>query len=242
MKIWTWQLVLLTSIFIVSIMAAGCSVQSSTTHEITPTATPLYKTYNGTISKYMPAISAMDGFSIAEKDALSWKNDAISGSIIGGVTDLNESIPINGKTTKWTYFFTSPSSNTTPDTRIIIVYGDGTIFNSQIGINTELNPAGLGDYSEVYRKANWKVDSTQAVQIALPLFKTKYNMDAVGAFYQLIDNRANSTDKADFYWEIVLLGPSKDNSTPILFSNNKLYIYIDAATGANITDPHLTAT
>lgn len=66
----------------------------------------------------------MDGFTIAEKEALSWKNDAISRDIIGTAIDPNENIPINGKTTKWTYFFTSPSSKKEFDSLIIIVYGD----------------------------------------------------------------------------------------------------------------------
>lgn len=108
-----------------------------------------------------------------------------------------------------------------------------TISNSEKGINLTSNPDGLGYSNEVNRKTGWKVDSTQAVQTALTLFKTKYDLDAVYAGYILTDNRANGTDKDDFYWEIVLIGQSNNNSTLALFSNNKLYVYIDPATGGD---------
>jgi hypothetical protein len=232
----------LISIAILSILVTGCTTGSLTTSEITPTVTPLYNSFNGTVSKNIPIISAMDGFSVAEKEALSWKSDAISGDIIGTVIDPNENLPINGKTTKWLYFFSSPPSKNPLDSLIIVVYGDGTISNSQKGPNNIFNPDGLGYYNETHLKADWNVDSTQAVQTALKLFKTKYNMDAVAAGYTLTDNRTNGMDNDNFYWEIVLLGPSNDTSMPALFSENKLRVYIDATTGAVITDPHLTDT
>lgn len=233
MKFGIWQFILLISVMAVSTMAAGCSFESSTSPQAAPTATPSPGDYNPANSINVPTISAMEGFPLAEKEALSWRKDATSGSIIGTAIDPNEKVPIDGKTTKWTYFFSSPSSKN--DSLIVIVYGDGRITNSEKVITTSPNPGGLGYSGEVDRIAGWKVDSTQAVQTALRLYRTKYGVDADSAGYVLTDSRASGKNGSDFYWEIGLFGP------PDLFTGNEMTVYVDPTTGDVIAGPHSTA-
>ena len=183
-------------------------------------------------------ISAMDGYETAEKAALAWNNDSVLAGVIGYTAKGSgeENVTIDGNCASWMYDFTSLSAASEYS---IFMSGNNISKEIALPVNKTAQSDWLNYYSGRLPDSDWKVDSTQAVQIAMPYFRAKYGMNPVSAIYMLINSKLNTTDNAVIYWAIDLNPPSKDLIVNGVQTSGyePFYVYIDAETGAVIPDP-----
>jgi hypothetical protein len=187
----------------------------------------------------MPAISAMDGYHAAENAARAINTDLSFIGVLGYTrkTSIDQTVAVDGKATSWSYLFGSVSARKEMKVR---VNGESSVANiSSYDINTTKMPDEVASFQDIHPVADWKLDSTAAAQIALPVFMEKYGPDAESAMYILLNYRNKDTGDLTFYWWVTIYGKpvASDWNGTSTFVTPSSSIFIDPITGAILPAP-----
>jgi hypothetical protein len=206
-------LVILT--LLLAALVVGCTGTSS------PAPTPQPAT----------AITALEGYPIAEKVATSAYHDAIFTGALGSVTKNRTGAPavIDGKSASWLYSFISLSAKKEVD---IWVFSNLTSQVENAGAYLTVPADTLARLQGIHPAVDWKVDSDQAVRTALPLYREKFGGNPLSAIY-ILSNARNFTGDLLFYWGIMFTGGANQSvfNSPNTVAIDSLTVLIDPMTG-----------
>lgn len=151
----------------------------------TPTAAPKVAATNTpepTLAKAEAKVgTALEWYPIAEQVASEWQSDAVLDSVVGGnIAGDGSTLPCDGKAESWAYSFLSISAQK----RLAVRVTHGAMNLKQEAeltfLGKPLTSEAIAFFSGLYPASDWKIDSTQAVQVANELFDKKYSIEPQG--------------------------------------------------------------
>ncbi|MDI7275324.1 MAG: hypothetical protein QME94_05050 [Anaerolineae bacterium] len=197
-------------------LMAGCSPQSGP--QAGPAATVAVPAAAGTQAPGPSATpeparpsaqvgSALEWYPMAAEIAQGWQPDAVLHSVVGGnVASDGSSLPCDGRAELWNYTFVSVGAR-----KNLQVFVRGGKVDSQLeddlkAMGQPVDDESIQYYTDLCPSGDWKVDSTQATEVANREFRARYNQEPGIVSYVMFNAKymdlINNKTIPWMYWNI----------------------------------------